>query len=1404
MSLNHRPSKVNQKTHHKLWGKAVADMANQTRQDLNVTPFIQPTDPDDAVVLWERWIQNFCRKLRFFKVTDAADKVDALLIYGGETVERLAENLPDPTNVVLPESIKSSNEDVNEFHKIIFKINEHYTPMQNKDSARSVFESMCQGDKNMAEYHVVLRKQAVKCQFPDDEDAIRTKILQSMNDKKLRREAMVKNYTLNDILKHAANREDVERQAKTMEKDSVNRVYEQRNMSGGSHNKFKKYSKEHRNSSKKRSECKRCGGDHEREKEKCPAYGKECRKCGKMNHYARKCLSGKPKNKDKPSKPVQDKARQVTDKSPEKESSSDSDTVFSVNSSKDPRPTVKVRVNGVKGNMDADSCSSCNIMGLDHFNKIKEHSAVRIKLEHADNQVYSYASSKPLDLAGKFIAEIESVNTGKKMKTEFLVTNQNTNSRPLLSLKCGTELGVLQVSNALRSETENEDKYRKMVKEYPEVFEGLGKHKNIKAKFIVDSSVKPVVQKPRKIPYNLEKQVMKEEDRLIELGVIEVVPDEVPTIWCTNPVVVPKRNRPDDIRYCSNMRVPNEAIMRPTTEAMTVEDIRMKLRGATVFSVMDMNEAYHQLELEEESRYLTTFYGTRGRLRYKRLNYGPKSSQDIFDKAMDDTITGLNGVTHIRDDFVVFGSDIEDHDVNLRGLLMRFKEHGLTLKRKKCQFAIPEVEFFGLRFSKDGVRPSPSKIKALEEMSKPQSAAEVRSFLGMAQYSSQFIPGFSQITSPLRELTHKSSKWKWGKEEEDAFERIRTSLANDSVLGYYETGRQTKLVVDAGPKGLGAILYQKKKEQWKPITCASRSLTDTEQRYSQLDREALAIRWACEKNYIYLIGSKFKVITDHQPLVSIFNNRHSRPPMRIERWLIYLQQFEFKVEYEPGSGNPADYLSRHPLKLNSEDMKNSDKREEVVCKITESMIPYSMSIDEIRNATRNDKVLQELIPMIGEVGAERIKKNSKLHMYYNVFSELSVINDLVLRGNQIVVPTSLQEKVLDICHEGHLGIVKSKQRLRSKVWFPGIDKKMEAKIRGCIPCQSSVSKSTREPLVMTEAPERVWQRVAVDFSGPYPSGEMIFVCIDEKSRFPEVEIVKSTSFNEVELAMQKIFTRYGYPERLKSDNGAPFNSYQFKEYCQIHGIKHHRVTPLWPEANGLVENFMKVINKANKAATTEGKDWRKEIFVTLGAYRETSHTTTGVSPSYMMFGRSVRNKLPVLHEIKSQDVSREKEKKEKQKYYAEKRRDCKESKFEIGDVVVAKQPKKNKLTTCYNPEPYVIEEVNGSAITARQSGKVIRRNSSHFKKVNVPVSDLNRDECIEEIEQDNELIEQAIVEPETIQDASNDIVEVEEVEMPQSSSSTETSVRKSSSPVISVRRSNRESKKPKYLMDYEA
>ena len=410
---------------------------------------------------------------------------------------------------------------------------------------------MEQGELSMAKYYVALRKQAEKCVFPDQDDAIRTKILLTMNDKKLRREGMLKNYTLSALLKNAANKEDVERQAVNIEKvshpDAANRVYEQKK----TRRSFKKFSKpasesgqkkhkesagekhkqlvsESHNHNPRKKNCCYCGMNHPGPRSKCPASGQTCNNCSKKGHFAVVCKKRRQQTFHVGDEPTQD-----TD-------SDNSDFVFSVNTGKK-RPTVAVMINGIKGHMEADSGASANIMDKEQFHKISNACREPIQLMPADNQVFAYGQSEPMALAGKFTAPIRSLSTNIQTNAEFIVLAQKqANSKPLLSLETGIALDVIHIAN--RTQLTKEDELSNRVeKAYPEVFTGLGKHKSIKAKFIIDSTVEPIVQKPRKVPYNLEKQVEEEEERLLAMGILETVPDEVPTTWCTNPVVAPRK-----------------------------------------------------------------------------------------------------------------------------------------------------------------------------------------------------------------------------------------------------------------------------------------------------------------------------------------------------------------------------------------------------------------------------------------------------------------------------------------------------------------------------------------------------------------------------------------------------------------------------------------------------------------------------------------------------------------------------------------------------------------------------------------------------------------------------------------------------------------------------------------------
>ncbi|XP_028417972.1 uncharacterized protein K02A2.6-like [Dendronephthya gigantea] len=259
---------------------------------------------------------------------------------------------------------------------------------------------------------------------------------------------------------------------------------------------------------------------------------------------------------------------------------------------------------------------------------------------------------------------------------------------------------------------------------------------------------------------------------------------------------------------------------------------------------------------------------------------------------------------------------------------------------------------------------------------------------------------------------------------------------------------------------------------------------------------------------------------------------------------------------------------------------------------------------------------------------------------------------------------------------------------------------------------------------MTELPERPWDTVEMDFCGPFPNGEYALVVTDQYSRYPEVEFVRSTSHISVQKKLKKIFSTYGIPKRVQTDNGPPFNSNDFQRFAEVTGFRHKKITPRHPKAQGQVEGFNKLVNKTASIASQEGLDLHEATYDMLQAYRSTPHPATKATPYELLMNRQVRTKLdhfpvelsPKDKETRELDASYKK----KVKLYHDKRHNSKRHIFQIGNAVVLKREKKRKTETIYEPYIYIITDIKGSTIFARRitDGKTVCRDSSRFKRLN--------------------------------------------------------------------------------------
>ncbi|UYV83322.1 K02A2.6-like, partial [Cordylochernes scorpioides] len=493
----------------------------------------------------------------------------------------------------------------------------------------------------------------------------------------------------------------------------------------------------------------------------------------------------------------------------------------------------------------------------------------------------------------------------------------------------------------------------------------------------------------------------------------------------------------------------------------------------------------------------------------------------------------------------------------------------------------------------------------------------------MVNFLGRFVPNLAEITKPLNDLRKKDVSFIWGSPQKKAFEKVKDVLASDRVLASFDISKKTMVSADASSYGLGAVLKQEHEaNEWRPVAFASRTLTKTEQGYAQIEKEALAITWACERFKDFVVGKTFLIETDHKPLVPIFTTKDLNDlTPRLQRYRMRMLQFSFHIFHTPGKDLiTADALSRQPLPGHLPE--DEELQEEVEHFVRSIVLHQSTTDDRLAKIALNQKLeptLQNVAFYSKNGWPAKCQLSPLERSFYDVRDEIGEENGLLMRGLRVIIPSNMRKDVLNRIHAGHQGITKCRARAKDHVWWPGIGQEIQDMVKTCEKCIEN-QPLKHEPLIPNDFPERPWQKVGMDLF--HYEGSEYLVVVDYFSRFIEVVRLTKLSSETVVDHCKAIFARHGIPDIVISDNGPQFRpstTSAFTKFASEVGFRHITSSPKHPQSNGQAEAAVKIAKNLMKK--------NKDPVLALMEYRATP-LANGLSPAELLFGRKIRTMVP--------------------------------------------------------------------------------------------------------------------------------------------------------------------------------
>ncbi|UYV61749.1 hypothetical protein LAZ67_1006322, partial [Cordylochernes scorpioides] len=670
-----------------------------------------------------------------------------------------------------------------------------------------------------------------------------------------------------------------------------------------------------------------------------------------------------------------------------------------------------------------------------------------------------------------FISAVQAVPQRPNEKREEVHENVEQLAVPILGLDECVNLNLVK-----RVETISEISVTLtgLLDEYKDVFKGNG-HLSYMYDIKISDKAVPKISPARRLPRALLQPVKEELFKMEEDGIIEKI--EEPTVWAHPMVVVKKPS--GKYRICIDPRELNKWVLREHYTLPAPENILAKIPKAKSYSVLDAKSAFWQVPLSENTSKYLVMSTPFGRYRFLRLPFGISSAPEIFQKIMHKIFCDIPNVVCYIDDLLIWGNSIEDHNSTLEKVLDLARESRLKLTLNKLQMATGVVKFLGHTISQEGILPDQDK----------------------------------------------DIIWNWNIAADQELNFIKTLLTSPPVLRHFDPNEPLEHFADASKDGLGAILMQKE----KLFSYASASLTSPQKHYSQIEKELLALYFGCKRFHYFLYGRKFTAYTDHTPLVSLLKENFDQMSPRLQRLSLYLLNYQFELKFIPGKSMiPADTLSRHFLPQEQMEDKELDLCTQTFVLNVEIKDQRLTRLQEYTLNYKECCLLKQYILTGWPLHKRNLPSNLKPHWEFK--EELHEWQNLICRGNKLLIPKTQRSDILKILHASHQGINNTIALAKRSIYWPGMNKEIEELINNCSICQQTSRANLKEPMLPHQAPDYPWQKVGIDIFQIESLKYLLIV--DYFSKYPEIYQLQDMTTDTIIRRLKKTFSNFGIPETL--------------------------------------------------------------------------------------------------------------------------------------------------------------------------------------------------------------------------------------------------------------------------------